>query len=275
MKLPRFRFTMRWMMVAVLLLGAGLGGERMWARYRYSAQKAEGFAARRRERLEEADRWRRNAEEYSRKAVDAPTAGQREIWELNAAQARERVAHQEREASEHGESARPFLRAMRRPWETSPRPGPSGPILQLNDPMVRRDGEPPVSLGAAPILRVVRPVEGWEVQRGAPIDFVVEVEVPEGGRMPEAVNVNIIRGGSGVGEVKSKGERQATLAVRLTAPLLVGSYTVEAEAIQTIFTEPKPGGGSPKAETTRTKSPTVAFEVVKSVPASPTAKPDS
>ena len=273
MKPPRFRFTLRWMMVAVLLLAAGFGGERMWRRYRDSADKAEGFDARRRERLEEADRWRRNAEGYSRKAADAPTADERELWELYAAQARERVAQQEREADERGESAKPFRRAMRRPWEASPRPEPSGPILQLNDPMVRRDGEPPVSLGAAPILKVTRPAAGWEVQRGAPIDFLVEVEVPEGGRMPEAVNVNIIRGGSGVGELKSKGERRATLAVRLTAPLFVGSYAVEAEAIQTVFTEPKPGGGSPKAETTRTYSPKVSFEVVKSVDASPVANP--
>src|SRR3954465_14169215 len=118
MRMPRFRLTVRRMMLAVLLLAAGFGGERMWRRYRASAEVVEGLDGMRLERLVPAERYRRDAEADGRKAggagADAPGGAaaapddERETAEHSASVTRTAAAAEVAKAEAHGRAAEPF-----------------------------------------------------------------------------------------------------------------------------------------------------------------------
>lgn len=142
----------------------------------------------------------------------------------------------------------------------------SRPPYQLGEPRAIREGEARPKPGPPPAITIIRPTPHARFKPWDKIDCEIRVEVPEGGREPEVVNVSIksgklqVAGGLPASPVSREG-RTTTLAIRLDSPRRPGAYEIEAEGLQSLFIEPKGGAGQPRAETTRHYSPRVKIEV--------------
>ena len=123
-----------------------------------------------------------------------------------------------------------------------------------------------------PLLLIVEPEAlshfpaGMEGGKNGGIRCVIRVEVPPGGKVPEAIIVQIMSGrmlaGSNVATIKQKLSHNAWLLEgRLESPSRRGSYLIRAEGIQTLIVEGKVGEPESVRNITRVYSNNIPISI--------------
>lgn len=139
------------------------------------------------------------------------------------------------------------------------------PEFQLNRVLVIQEGEP-LPKFAPPVITILSPPPGFVARLKTPFDCELRVEVPEGGRMPETVEVSLVRGnaplmGAGPAVPTGRTSHATTLKVRVDPPPKPGDCEILAIALNTIVVEPKAPGAKPIDHYTRTPSRRVKIHV--------------
>lgn len=136
----------------------------------------------------------------------------------------------------------------------------------MNSPREIREGEMRPPKDATPVLRVEIGGKTRKFHRNEEVPCKVYVEVPDGGRMPEVVNISIrkktaIFAGPHPATPIQRDERKAILELRILAPKEPGKYSVQAEGLNTLITQST--SDRPKFESKWTMSPGIDIEVEK------------
>ncbi|WP_406697344.1 hypothetical protein V5E97_00725 [Singulisphaera sp. Ch08] len=125
-----------------------------------------------------------------------------------------------------------------------------------------------------PLLKIVEPKAGRRYSVGVEgkqdegIQCIIRVEVPQGGKVPEAVIAQLLSGGllsgSSIMNIKEKdGPNTWVLEGTLSVPARIGNYKIRAEGIQTLIVENEKGESEVPHKITRVQSPEIEIKVGK------------
>jgi len=129
MRLPRVRFTVRRMMIAVAIVASLFSSAMMYRRYHYCLQSEEYFIDQTKFHIEFAEMLRSSAEIAADTSRDIRSRGKygskdylAEVakWQRRATRDRELATWHSAEASRMGKAADAFRRVQSRPWLAIP-----------------------------------------------------------------------------------------------------------------------------------------------------------
>ncbi|WP_406697330.1 hypothetical protein V5E97_00645 [Singulisphaera sp. Ch08] len=140
------------------------------------------------------------------------------------------------------------------------------PPTQLTEPQVIKSTDARPATTPSPKVTIISPEPDSHVKKGDPIACKVRVETQPPGRLPEVVNIYFRRGKKAAGggfpaKVLQQDANSATLALELATPVKPGRYSLVAEALETLVTEPSRPNEKTIFEKRRTYSLPVDFSV--------------
>ncbi len=147
-------------------------------------------------------------------------------------------------------------------------------LHQLSNATVVKAGDPFVEHSALPqpVMQITDPKAGASFSVGPArnaddlVHCLVRLEVPKGGKTPEALSLQLLSDGSLAGSsellIKEKlSDSVWILEGDLQPPARKGRYKLRAEGIQTVIVEPGKSGSAPSHKITRPRSPELEIRI--------------
>ena len=143
------------------------------------------------------------------------------------------------------------------------------PPDQLAHP-IEVQGREQVIRGVDPAIHLeLSELDSTKTKPGQTIEVHVHVDTPDGSYMPDVINIQMMQANGSIvaGPVAAErvllGPKKAELKGDITIPPFIGSFTLEAEGIRTIFITPSKSKNSEHPTIFRTKSKPLVIKVTK------------